>query len=543
MTVLCVPALDETPWPTLGPQVCAWMEENLVFGPGDLSGQPYRLNNEQRGFVYRFYEVHPRGSLRSGRRRFDRCALSLAKGLMKTELGAAITAAELHPEAPVRCVNWWKPRGGDWQPEGSGVHSPYIPVLATTEEQVSDLGFGVLFYMLLNSRLARDFDIGLERIMRWDGDGVCQPMSSAPNSKDGALTTFQWFDETHRLYLPNQKHAVQTMRANMAKRPEAQPWSLETTTSYEPGQGSVAEDTMDTARQIADGRAHDVRMCFYHREASAEHDVTTPDGRRAAIIEARGPEAAEWSDIDRIDSQWNDPMIDHEYLERVWLNRATGRSNRAFDAVKFKALGRPGQVIPDGALVTLGFDGSRTKDATGLIATDVVTGHQQVAGVWTNPGNPEWEVPAHEVDAAMEEAFRRWSVWRAYCDPYWWESYVAKWAGQFGEKKVITFHTNSLRRIAPALVAYARAITQEELTHDGNANYVAHVGNAIKHYTNYTDPEGGRMWTIEKERSDSPFKIDLAMAGCLSWQARLDALSSGAKPEGRKKPAIIFADD
>ena len=26
------------------------------------------------------------------------------------------------------------------------------------------------------------------------------------------------------------------------------------------------------------------------------------------------------------------------------------------------------------------------------------------------------------------------------------------------------------------------------------------------------------MWLIEKERHDSPKKIDLAMAGCLSWE-------------------------
>lgn len=247
MTTICCPAMEEQAWPTLGPAVCDWAEDGLPFGPGDLRGQPLQLNKEQRAFVYRAYEMHPMCACwgkrlcthrsRPGRRRFNRVALSLAKGLMKTELGAVLTAAELHPDSPVRCVNWWKPRGGEWEPEGGPVNSPYIPVLATTEEQVEDLGFGVLLDMLTNSRYGREFDLGLERIQRWGGDGICQPMSTAPNSKDGALTTFQWFDETHRLYLPNQKHAHQTMLSNMAKRPLADPWSLETTTAYAPGQG------------------------------------------------------------------------------------------------------------------------------------------------------------------------------------------------------------------------------------------------------------------------------------------------------------------
>ncbi len=36
------------------------------------------------------------------------------------------------------------------------------------------------------------------------------------------------------------------------------------------------------------------------------------------------------------------------------------------------------------------------------------------------------------------------------------------------------------------------------------------------------------MWTIRKDRKDSLFKIDAAMAGCLSWEARNDAIAAGA---------------
>jgi len=41
------------------------------------------------------------------------------------------------------------------------------------------------------------------------------------------------------------------------------------------------------------------------------------------------------------------------------------------------------------------------------------------------------------------------------------------------------------------------------------------------------------MWVIYKERSDSPFKIDAAMAAILSWEARQDALASGVTTSGK----------
>lgn len=446
---------------------------------------------------------------------------------MKTELGSALTAAELHPDSPVRCVNWWKPRGGDWEPEGGPVNSPYIPVLATTEEQAEDLGFGVLLDMLQNSHYARDFDLGLERITRWGGDGICQPMSSAPNSKDGALTTYQWFDETHRVYLPTQKHAHQTMLANMAKRPLADPWSLETTTAYAPGQGSIAEDTMDYGRRIADGRAKDPRLFFFHREASPEHDLSTPAGLRAAVIEARGPEVAAWSDIDRIAAQWNDPSTDKAYLARVWLNQATGMAGRAFDAARWKELSKLGEEIEPDRVVTLGFDGARFLDSTGLVATDVETGFQQVVGHWENPGRGAWETPIPEVDAAMEYAFERWEVWRGYFDPYYWESEIARWQGKWGEKVIVEFATNRWKLMALCLRAYHQAIAQGEVTNDGHPGMLRHMGNAVRSYVHFTDESGEQLWLIQKERADSPFKIDLDIAGALSWQGRLDALASG----------------
>ena len=521
--LVLVPAIEDEPWPTLGPQVCDFIEDYLAFGPGDLRGEPARLDAEKRALLYRMYEVFPPGHSQAGRRRFTRVAISLRKGSAKTEFAAWIAACELHPAGPVRCDGF----DANGQPVGRGVTDPYIPMVAYTEEQSEELAYGALRVILAYSTLADDFDIGIERIMRVGGDGKAVALATAPDARDGARTTFQVFDETHRLTLPRLKQAHRTMLANTPKRKIANAWSLEITTAPSPGEGSVAEDTMDYARQVAGGKILDSRLFFFHRQAGDEHDLATPEGVRAAVIEASGP-VASWSDIDGIVEQWRDPTADRTYLERVWLNRLVQSSERAFDAERWRSLAKPDESIADGELITLGFDGARYRDSTALVGTHVMTGHQWLIGLWEHPQNrQEWEVPADEVNEAVAEAFARWEVWRLYADPPYWETYVAQWAGEFGEKRVLEWWTNRRKQMAYAIRAFSNAMAAGELSHDGSPELSRHIGNACRNVLNMRDDEGRRLWVMQKERSDSPHKIDAAMAACLAWEARCDALASG----------------
>jgi phage terminase large subunit-like protein len=176
----------------------------------------------------------------------------------------------------------------------------------------------------------------------------------------------------------------------------------------------------------------------------------------------------------------------------------------------------------------LGFDGSRFNDATGLIATHIATGYQWLLGVWEHPhGIENWEVPEPEVDAAVKAAFEKWDVWRMYADPPYWETTVAKWAGQFGEERVLAWWSNRTKAMAYAIKSFSNAIASGELTHDGSVAYARHIGNACRRTVAIRDDQGIQLWTMYKERSDSPHKIDLAMAGVLSWEARCDALAAG----------------
>lgn len=540
MTVMIVPAVEEEPWPTLGPQVCAFIEQNLVFGPGDLRGLPARLTDEKRALIYRMYEVEPQfldakrteKNPKAGRRRFRRVAVSLRKGLAKTELAAWIAACELHPEGPVRCDGF--DEAG--RPVGRGVTDPYIPMVAYTEEQTEDLAYAALLVVLGEGPLADDFDLGLERIVRIKGDGKAVALASSPDARDGARTTWEHFDETHRFTLPRLKAAHRTMLANLPKRRLADAWALETTTAYATGEGSVAEDTMTYARSIAAGEASNPQLFFYHRQASEDRDISTAEGLRAAVLEASGADAA-WSDVEGICAQFEDPTSDVQLLRRLWLNQPVAGGGRAFPIERWHELANPAYQAPDGALIVLGFDGSRFGDATALIATEVATGFQWPIGIWAPPARQmatgeRWEVSKAAVDAAVTEAFRRWDVWRMYCDPPEFDETIDAWAGRFGEQRVHKWWTRRLLQMGMALQTYRIAMIDGTVTHDGDPVFAQHIGNTVRKDTNIRDDKGNMLWVVQKERGDSPFKIDAAVAGALSWEARNDAIAAGVTGRG-----------
>jgi hypothetical protein len=519
-----VPA-DRDPWPSIGGLVCDWIEENLCFGPGDLRGNPAVIDDEKRALIWRMYEVYPQKHPQAGRRRFKRVGISLPKGTAKTELCAWIAAAELHQSAPVRCIGWDK-KG---VPLGGPVNDPFVVLVAYTEEQSDELAYGALKAILEESAIGKDFDIGLERIIRKDGAGKAVSLAGSPNARDGARTTWQAYDETHRQNTPRLRAAHQTMQANLPKRKAADAWSMEITTAYEPGEGSIAESTMDYAVAIHEGRINDASLFFFHRQAGDEHDLATEEGARAAVIEASGP-AAIWRDIDGIVSLWRDPTTDRAYWERVYGNRIVKGSSQAFDVERWKTLKAANPAKP-GDLITLGFDGSMFHDATGLVATHVETGYQWTAGLWEcPPGREGWQVPAIEVDAVVRDLFARYSVWRMYADPPYWQSWIAAWSGAFGEERVNEWWTNRRRQMSSALENFNTALREGKLSHDGDPRLFRHLGNARREeLKGWRDEQGKALWLIRKERPDSPQKMDLAMAAVLSWEARTDAIAAGAK--------------
>lgn len=536
MATLIVPRLDDEPWPTLGPQVCDLLEERSIFGPGSLKGNPYEIDAEGRAAIYRAYEVFPQWHHFAGRRRFKRVGISWRKGMAKTEKGAQITFAELHPEGPVRCDGF----DAYGQPVGRPVRDPYIPMLAVAREQVEELAFGALYVICTEGPDADLFDASMDRIVRLDErgrpDGKAVPLSNSPGARDGARTTFQMFDEPHRLYLPRQIDAHETMVANLEKRVLEDPWGLYVGTAGQPGQESVAEGLHIEAELIERGKIDAPQLFYFHREAGPDYDLTKLDDRIRAVAEATGP-VGEFGpgQFESIARQWDRPKADKSYLERVWLNRWTQAARQYLDPGKLETLRCTEDVrIPDGAFVTVGFDGARFKDATGFVVTDIETGIQAPFGLWerTTEDGPGWEVPIDEVNEVFDDIMERFVVWQAYPDPPHYVETVAEWANKHPDQ-VTEWWTLRRRPMYQALQAYLEAVTTDSVSYASSdavdvAELLRHLGNAGKAETNLTDETGEKVYILGKLAPER--KFDLGMAAVLSWRARLDAIKAGAEP-------------
>lgn len=533
MATLVVPPLDLS-YPTLGPQVCAWIEANCVFGPGSLKGQPAKLDAEKRAFIYRCYELHPRGAELAGTRHFQRCGLEWRKGRAKTEVGAWITYAELHDEAPVR-FDGWDARGN---PVGRPVASPYIPMLAVTAEQVAELMYAVLKEVVENGPDSDRFLVTNERITRLDKfgrpDGDAVPVANAPGSRDGARTTFSPVDEPHRLYLPRQREAHETMVQNLHKRQIEDPWMLYVSTAGRAGQGSVQEDIRAEAEEIQKGTRDDPTLFFVSRWAGQEHkDLSTVELRKAAVADATGP-VGEWGlgQFERIARDYDRKGIDKSYWERVWLNRWRAGDSQAYDMIRAREL-KTTDTIPAGAFVALGFDGARVRDATALTAVDIETGVAELLALWERPVDAEeWSVPESEVTQALADAMTRFNVWRCYADPPYWIETVAGWAQRW-DGQIIEWHTNRNKMMAYQTRAFVEALDSGAIRFGANPNrpdLLRHMGNTAKHELKMRDDQGQPLWVPSKADGRLEDKIDASVSLILAWSAVLDARRSGARP-------------
>ncbi|MCV7354485.1 terminase large subunit [Mycolicibacterium fluoranthenivorans] len=552
---LIVPPIEAEFYPSLGDQVCDFLQgyngyTGAVFGPGDLKGQPLVLDEDRQFIIYRAFEVWPKGHPREGRRRWKRIAVSVRKGFAKTELMALIAYAELHPGSPVR-FNGFN-RDGTLK-QGRPVVDPYIPMLANAKLQVSELAFGALKYICEEGPEKELFDCSLERVIRKDhrgkADGKVVPLANAPDSNDGGRTTFNAFDETHRLYLPSERDAVTTMEANTGKRVAQDPWSMSTTTAGAPGQNSVAETDHFEAEAMLRGEIKRPRMFYFHRQASDDWDMDSFEDRCEAIREASGPALAARTDVEDLASQWDIPGADKPYLERVWCNRWTQQGAQAFNLGLWKDLARPELHIRRGAYVTVGFDGARFRDATALVMTDVRTGLQQLEYLAECPLHAEdWEVDEAALTAKWNYIRRNYKVMLCYGDPAYYTATLGGWAAKAGESPVTKravvqeFWTNKQDRMVKALLGYESAINSGLITYSDiefatnepkkHGDLTRHLGNAGKKLLNMVDLQSGKQkWILGKLHKDR--KFDACMASVLSWEARMEVLPKLPKTKKR----------
>lgn len=576
---------------TLGWDGIDWIERYLQHGPGDVEGRPVELDDESASCVLRMYELKPRrrcaacrlavdprwleetpwrcggcGELLPVRRAWTEVQLSRPKGWAKSEKAGMLCALEAL--GPCRFDGW----NAAGEPVARPQSYPFIRCLATEETQAGNT-FGNTAFMLhpdtCSDALKDDYpriDAGRDwqtstRIYLPDG-GEIRPSTSSSASKDGGKETFTVEDEPHLWYTSELKSMHATVHRNAFKRKAAEPWLLQTTTNFRPGQGSVAEEF---ARDAARGTPGLLRL---HREASRSiedlirsQDDPDVDDVVDLLTEAFG-DASAFLDLENM----AEGAISGRYFEvdRYLGNRETTHSDDWADLDEWDARSRrrdkhgdpvPTEPPPEGLRIGLGFDGSygtaddRIPDSTFLRGVVVEEGdwhgYLWTVGGWEADGDSDWQPPFDQVDATVDDTFRRYDVWRMYGDPAYWRDQLRKWQGTHGEDRVVEWPTNRDRQMAHALEDLRVALAGDLLTHDGDPRVRSHYANARTHVkkarVERDDPDGKKeLVLVRKDSPRSARKIDAVVTDALAWAVRGDAVATGAHKVRRKARAFGF---
>lgn len=497
-----------TPQYTLGEAAADWACRWLLQPDRHIAGQHWQFTMEQLRFLWWWYAIDEQG-------RFLKTygVLRRMKGWGKDPLAAVLAAIEL--VGPCRFGGW----KGD-NPIVVPQPSSWVQIAAVAKEQTRTTM--TLFPSLFSKEAITEYglDIGKEIIYAHHGRDQLQAVTSSPKTIEGARSTFCIINESQHWLEHNDGHAMaQAIRRNSAKIGGR---ALALTNAHRIGELSVAEQ--DWEKYLKDGDSGEI--LYDSLEADPETDIYDDDSLRAGLLGARGDSV--WVPVERLMIDARDERDSEVTRRRFYLNQIRQESGTWITAADWKATERV-EVVPDGRLVTLGFDGSRFHDTTVLVGTVIETGYQWIIGAWAKPDLPgDWEVPEQEVQAAVDATFEKYQVWRMYADPYWWEETIARWAGEYGDDRVLFFHTNRLMaRLTRFLKAYETAVRTKELGHEASPMFAEHIANAVKRDVNLKDEDGEKLYIITKEHKSSPRKMDGAMAGTLSWGARLDALAAG----------------
>lgn len=367
-----------------------------------------------------------------------------------------------------------------------------------------------------------------------------------------AGTSGRWLTHNTHLYETEElKEMRNVVAANMWKRKRgAGTWYFETTTMFEPGAGSAAEETFDEAMALAEGRkkrgSH--RLYFDHRWGEAP-DLTDEKALRQAIRDAYG-DALAWMDEDSLVDSVYDSRTSEARVRRYMLNAQTSSKDAWLRDYEWDACGRKdAPPLADGDLVCLGGDGSWNDDATAIVATRVSDGHMELIGCWEKPEGPEgeeWQVDREAVDACVADAMHRFDVAGFFFDPPHWSDYLARWTSQWGHlmrvqasaKHPLDWWTNRPTQMVQALAEFHTAVLEKRVSYTKYppemepVDEKARLSLTLKRHALNARREPRRTGLhIRKESPKSSKKIDSIMAAVLSWQCRKAAIESGIGEE------------
>jgi hypothetical protein len=307
----------------------------VLPSPSDRS-QPLVLTDEQAEFVVAFYEIDSDGVYT-----YRRAALQGAKGIGKSPLGAVIALAEFcGPVAPA---------------------APWVQIAANAEEQAYSNVYALLWALLSENDATAAAELGIDlgrgRLYLKSNPGAkLEAVSSAWGTREGQRVTFALADETHTWLKSNGGHRLaRVLRRNAAK---VDGRVLELSNAHELGEESTAE--------LSESEAGHPGVLFVARRPSVEPSPEMSDERLLGLLREVYA-GAPWVDLPRLLREVRDPGVPFAESLRFYFNVPSAGLLSAVDPITWTA-GKTTRMLEDGERIGLGFDGSRSRDATALVA-------------------------------------------------------------------------------------------------------------------------------------------------------------------------------
>lgn len=544
-----------TPWPKSSPPVLIgptwktsrgrWVLPELTLGWDVLAwcgtwlqhrlGEPWRFTLEQARWILWWYALEEDGTFV-----YHDGVLQRLKGWGKDPVAACLCAVEAF--GPCRFAEW-----EDDLPVATDVEDAWIQVAAVSLEQTKNTMR--LFPGLFTAEAKRRFrmQVGKEKIHGLGDRRLIEAVTSSPATLEGARSTFVEKNETQHWTASNDGHDMaDVIERNAAKSEDGGARTLAITNAYEPGEDSSAQRDREAWEKIEAGTSRATGLLYDSVEAPPTAKLTARAAPKV-VVAIRGDSV--WLSPNRIVKSILDPRNPPSRSRRWWYNQITATEDAWVEPREWDADADPTFTVATGATITLGFDGSVTDDHTALIGCDVAHDHLFEIEIWA-PSEATGEIDRAAVDRKVRETVELYDVVGFYADLHPWESYVDRWAQDFGADLVVKStlrqpvafdirartkeFTIAIERLHAAIVESAKAagtVSAKDgtrLTHDGAAWFRQHVHNARR---------APNAWgiSVRKEHRESARKIDAVPAAALARQARQDYLALPPAKRRRKK--------
>lgn len=428
----------------------------------------------------------------------------------------------------------------DWtsnaKPVGKANPVAYVQVAAVSMDQTGNTMDMLQGMLPERTRQHYRMDVQKEITYANGGRNKLKAIGSSHRSAEGGRVTFAILNEIHH-WVPSRggQDLYKTIANNTVK---VQGRFICITNAYEPGEESVHQEIREDQEKVWAGLAKPSGWLYDSLEA---HPDAPLDERWLPYIINTVRGDAYWLNIEDIVESIQDGSIAPSTHRRMWLNQVVASEDSLVSAAEWQgalAAGMTGTKhdLSPGDEITLGFDGSKTDDATALVAIRIKDKLIVPLAIWQKPQvNKDWHINESEVDSEVHQAFASFTVRAFYADVALWESYINNWSEAYREKLLIKASTRSAvgfdmraneQRQARGNEALVQTIVDGRIKHNGDKILKVHVLNAKRRRNRFG------LW-FGKDKEESPRKVDGYAATLLAFMAMTDLAESGktAKPE------------